>query len=225
MTATFVILLVLIATTALLLLCAAWATARNSPGFAAVISGKGHLSVLNTKHLAGIVVFLVSYACYRVTPGTDIRIFEFSWNSEWSFISIIITFIAVVAGFTSAGREKKIIPGHCLAVFSLLTYFLIRTFFLLLYEFFFRGVFLFFLIDHTDIGTAVGINIAVYTLVHCYSSRNEIIGTIPFGLLLCMVTLLQHTVWPAVIIHLALSMSYEIRLIYSKQSSVKSWRL
>ena len=225
MTATFLILLVFIATATLLLLCAAWATARNSPGFAAVISGKGHLSVLNTKHLAGIVVFLVSYACYKAAPEADIRIFEYAWNSKWSLISIIITFIAVVAGFTSAGREKKIIPGHCFSVFSLLTYFLIRTFFLLLYEFFFRGVFLFFLIDHTDTGTAVGINIAVYTLVHCYSSRNEIIGTFPFGLLLCTVTLLQHTVWPAVIIHLALSMSYEIRLLYIKQLPVKTWRL
>jgi Type II CAAX prenyl endopeptidase Rce1-like len=225
MTATFFILLVFVVNTAVLLLGAAWATARNSPGFAAVVSGKGHLSVLNAKHLAGIGVFLVSYACYRVSPETDISIFEFTWNSEWSFISIVITFIAVVAGFTSAGREKEIIPGHYLPVFSLLTYFLIRILFLFLYEFFFRGVFLFFLIGHTDVVTAIGLNIAVYTLLHCHSSRNEIIGTIPFGLLLCMVTLLQHTVWPAVTIHLALSLSFEIRLVFIKQSSVKSWRL
>jgi membrane protease YdiL (CAAX protease family) len=92
-------------------------------------------------------------------------------------------------------------------------YFALRILFLVFYEFFFRGLLLLCLIDDMGHTNAVLLNIALYTLVHAFSPRREIIGTIPFGLLLCLVTIHLNSVWPAVTIHLSLAMSFEMRRV------------
>ena len=212
-----------------LLLAEIWAVSQKSRSLADVLFAKGQFAVLNSRHLSGIVVFLICCWCYTASSEADTSIFEPAWSDEWSVICIAITIVAMTTGFMSAGNRRIMQQRFTARVpatgVSIICYLLLRVIFLLFYEFFFRGVLLFTFIAETTVLTAIGINILLYALLHCYSNRKELIGTFPFGLLLCVVTLLHHSVWPAVIIHLALAMSHEIKLVFINQSPLKSSQL
>jgi membrane protease YdiL (CAAX protease family) len=101
------------------------------------------------------------------------------------------------------------------------TYFFVRALFLIVYEFFFRGVLLQALLGVVNMEWAIAINIILYAIAHAFSNKKELIGSIPFGLLLCLVTIKLQSVWPAIIIHLALSFSYETRISYLYSRLIK----
>ncbi len=212
-----------------LLLAETWSAAQKSRNLTDVLFAKGKFAVLNNRHLSGIIVFLICCWSYTASIEADTSIFQPVWSDERSIICLAITIIAITTGFMTAGNNRitqQGFPARTPATaITIVSYFSLRIIFLVLYEFFFRGVLLFILIAETTVFTAICINMLLYALLHCYSSRKELIGTFPFGLLLCMVTLLHHSVWPAVIIHLALAISHEIKLVIINQSPVKSSQL
>lgn len=77
--------------------------------------------------------------------------------------------------------------------------------YLLGYEFFFRGVLLFPLVDAIGVWPAIAINIGLYSATHIPKGLSETIGAIPFAIVLCILTLLTGTIWIAFIVHLALA--------------------
>lgn len=225
MTTTLISYIVLSLCIASLLFAEAWATSRKSRSFSDIISGQGHLAVLNSKHLSGIVVFTIGCWYYSSSLDSNIQIFELPWNDEWLLTCFAIAVTTVVIGFRAA-KNNPVDPHHSsLSSFLLAVYLLIRIIFLILYECFFRGVLLLTLINEIEVIPAILINISLYVLIHCYSNRREIIGCIPFGFLLCMITLFYFSIWPAIIVHLALAISHEIRLVSNKQSFFKSQKL
>ena len=54
----------------------------------------------------------------------------------------------------------------------------------------------------------------LYVLIHIFDSRKEIIGAIPFGIVLCLFAYYTNGVWYVFIVHMALSAVYEISLFY-----------
>jgi membrane protease YdiL (CAAX protease family) len=100
-------------------------------------------------------------------------------------------------------------------------YMIARFIFLCVYEIFFRGYMLTDCIDQWGITIGIVINIALYMLIHLFSGKKEIIGCIPFGLALCAVSILFNAVWPAIVLHLALSFTYEISLVNRIRQSLK----
>ncbi|HBP46032.1 MAG TPA: hypothetical protein DD635_09010 [Flavobacteriales bacterium] len=70
------------------------------------------------------------------------------------------------------------------------------------YEFLFRGVLLFPLVDALGSWPAVAINTVLYSATHVPKGRNEAIGAIPLGFLLCWVTLQTGSLWPAILVHI-----------------------
>lgn len=97
---------------------------------------------------------------------------------------------------------------------SVVLYSASRIAFLVSYEWFLRGLLLIESYRLVGFVNAVVINILLYALAHFHKDRKEIIGCIPFGLLLCAFTILAKSIWPAVIIHLFLAIRYEWRPIY-----------
>jgi membrane protease YdiL (CAAX protease family) len=210
---------------AALLFAEIWATSKKSNRLIDIINGKGKAAILNSKLLSGIIVFIIGCWYYSSLPESDMQVFEPAWNDEWSLTCLVITIAAGMTGYKAARNNSSNNPPSSLNTFSLTTYLLLRIIFLVLYECFFRGVLLFIMLTELEVTPAILINVALYALVHCYSNRKEIIGSIPFGFLLCIITLLHLSIWPAIIIHLALAMSYEITLVSNKQSSIKSHQL
>jgi len=70
------------------------------------------------------------------------------------------------------------------------------------YEFMFRGVLLFPLVDTLGAWPAVAVNTVLYSATHIPKDRDEAIGAIPLGFLLCWVTLQTSSLWPAILVHI-----------------------
>ncbi len=97
----------------------------------------------------------------------------------------------------------------------------IRIVFLIVYECFFRGLLLFLAISMAGVYIAVSVNIMFYMLIHFFSNKKEILGTVPFGIILCVLSFLNESVWPAITVHLALALTYEILLLQASAANHK----
>ncbi|MFZ8837278.1 MAG: CPBP family intramembrane glutamic endopeptidase [Flavobacteriales bacterium] len=76
------------------------------------------------------------------------------------------------------------------------------AFYLAGYEFLFRGVLLFPLVQELGAWPAVAINTVLYSATHVPKGRDEAIGAIPLGFLLCWVTIETGSLWPATLVHI-----------------------
>lgn len=225
MTTTIITYMILSLCIAALLFAEICAASKKSHRLIDITNGKGKITVLNSKLLSGIIVFVVGCWYYSSLPESNMQIFEPAWSDEWSLTCLVVTITVGITGYNAARSNTFTNTSSSLNAFSLATYLLLRIVFLVLYECFFRGVLLFILLNEVEVMPAILINVTLYALAHSYSNHREIIGCIPFGFLLCLITLMHLSVWPAIIIHLTLAMSYEIKLLSNKQSSIKSHQL
>lgn len=81
--------------------------------------------------------------------------------------------------------------------------------YLFAYEFLFRGYLLFAMREEMGIWNAIAVNTAVYSLVHTPKGWKEVVGSLPLGILLCVVCLRAGSIWPAFIAHGCLALSNE----------------
>ncbi|WPP49837.1 CPBP family intramembrane glutamic endopeptidase [Catalinimonas niigatensis] len=94
--------------------------------------------------------------------------------------------------------------------------------YLFAYELLFRGILLTACVDSLGVWPAIVINVALYSAVHLPKGPAETIGAIPFGLLICYITLTTGTIWVAVMIHIILSLSNDyLALYYNPEMQVK----
>ena len=143
----------------------------------------------------------------------------------------LILFIVLIGAtvFVAANQSKKDVASiqnkeAAAAVFNssfVTRYMAARFIFLCVYEMFFRGFLLTDSIDQWGTTIAIIVNIVLYMLIHAFSGKKEIIGCIPFGLALCAASILFNAVWPAIVLHLALSFTYEISLVNRIRQSLK----
>ncbi len=112
-------------------------------------------------------------------------------------------------------------PGNARSLFIYLP---VRIFFLAVYEFFFRGVLLGVSIYYFDVQWAIILNIALYTLLHFFSGKEELIFCPLFGAVLCILTIWFHSVLPAVILHITLSLSHEGYMLITINQQLKHHR-
>jgi membrane protease YdiL (CAAX protease family) len=85
------------------------------------------------------------------------------------------------------------------------------------YEFLFRGILLFNCIKAFGVWPSITLNIALYSSLHLNKGLKEAIAAIPFGLLLCYITLESSSILPAILIHSVQAISAEISCIYQNK--------
>ena len=189
-----------------------------------ILSGKGEPGVLFIRMIAGIFFLGICTITISVKRNIDSEIFTPAWCEYQTSVWILIA-AAIITGTLSA--TKKIFPADnsnlslpsCLA----LSFIFIRTLFLIVYEFFFRGVMLFVMAEDFGLAAAVIINLFLYVLAHWYDKKQRY-GAVIMGAILCGVSIYYHSVWPATIIHLSLALSHEITLLINNKSLIKkSW--
>lgn len=95
-----------------------------------------------------------------------------------------------------------------------------RTGYIFSIELLFRGILLYESIAAFGILTAVIINVMLYAFVHIPKGLNATIGSIPFGLILCAVTIHSGTMWAAFFIHTLLALSNEWFSIFHHEEMV-----
>lgn len=77
--------------------------------------------------------------------------------------------------------------------------------YLLGYELLFRGVLLFPLLEQLGLWPAITINTALYSATHIPKGLNEALSAIPFGIILCLLTIASGNIIIAVVVHIAIA--------------------
>lgn len=184
-----------------------------------VLEGKGEAGILFCRLVAGIFFLGIGAAILFEKRKLDTGIISPEWNSN--IIVWLIAFAAVIVGITSAFKNLNHNSSiHSLPLHLPLSFLFTRTLFLIVYEFFFRGVMLFIMIEDTGMIAAIILNLIFYVFVHWFD-KQERYGSLIMGVILCGLVIYHHSIWPAIIIHLSLALSYEISLLIKYRSSFK----
>lgn len=84
------------------------------------------------------------------------------------------------------------------------------------YEVFFRGFLLSESLSSWSMSVSITINVVVYAISHLHKGYSEVFVSIPFGLLLCLLTIGSGSIWCAFALHAILALSNEWFSIYNK---------
>lgn len=101
-------------------------------------------------------------------------------------------------------------------------YFVARIIFLITYETWLRGHLLSTTIDLIGATPAIVVNILLYSLLHWVNGKREMLACIPLGLLFSVLCLWTNAAWPAILIHLAMTLSHETYIV-KKLTTLKSF--
>lgn len=177
----------------------------------ALLTRRG-LLLINLKHILGILLFGLVF--YLITPEYRFLINSFEIpNLNILLLLLGVVFISALLAFTLVKKNLK--NKAEISQYSHnqgWIYFIIRIVFLISYEFFFRGVLLFFFIENNGLILAIIISTSLYVLIHIFDTKAEILGTIPFGIVLCLFSYFTNNIWAAFIIHGTLSGVYEVSM-------------
>ncbi|MEN9909339.1 MAG: hypothetical protein RLZZ540_2488 [Bacteroidota bacterium] len=138
---------------------------------------------------------------------------------------IVILLIAFKESKSAHEKKDNSESDFQLSTLFFITYFITRALFLFSYELWFRGGLLFETASATGRPLAITLNIFLYVLLHMFNSRKEILACIPFGITACLFSFLFNAVWPAILLHIAFSLAYEInfyRLDLTRLKTLKS---
>ena len=173
---------------------------------------KNGLLFLNLRHCLGILLFGLLFLSYKPDFVKALISFNFS-NSIAVIAGLIILVLTIILSKTSV--NKVIANYHSVSnIYSGngMVYFLLRSVFLFAYEIFFRGILLFTLIDVFGLILGIVICTLLYVLIHAFDSKAEILGAIPFGIVLCLLSYYTQSILLPFIIHIGLSLVYEVSL-------------
>jgi hypothetical protein len=170
---------------------------------------KKNLSLLNGLHMAGIIVIVLSTLISEQQP-----VFLLSFPEKIS-ISQAAAFLAVF-GAIGFFPWKKFNRNTCeiesissRGNYQIIFYSCIRSVFLVVYEWFFRGLLLLSFCNWLGNDWGIAINVLLYIMIHIHKNKKEMFGCIPFGILLAVFTIWWQSIWPAIIFHLQVSIINE----------------
>ena len=187
-----------------------------------ILAGKGEAGILFSRLMAGIFFLGIGAIVLFERRELDTRIISLSWNGN--YIVWILTAAALILGIYSALKKPAANNLlHSLPLHLPVSFLLIRTLFLIVYELFFRGIMLVIMMEDMGLVIAIILNLVFYVLVHWFDNQ-ERYGSLVMGVALCGVTIYYSSIWPAVIIHLSLALGHEITLLIKNKSLIKkSW--
>jgi len=173
------------------------------------------LALVIVQRLIGVLflgVFLWTYAkvflSYPVSElgmNGNAPLVTLYWITGLAAVLIVINFF-----FASNPNNLKIYPQARIpkwGILEILLNALSWAAYLLAYEFAFRGLLFFICLIGMGLWPAIVVNTILYALVHIPKGKKETIGAIPFGVLLCLITVHTGNIWVAFIAHLTLALS------------------
>ncbi len=138
-------------------------------------------------------------------------------NGSPAFVRLILfIFLAAIISHTGLRASRQVHIHYELQPASnkfLLCYFPARILFLCAYELFFRGFLLFDGMKWFGILPAMLLTTGLTVLIHAFTNKKERWACIPFGMILSGCCITMNAVWPAMVLHLALSLSYEVPVV------------
>ena len=125
-------------------------------------------------------------------------------------LCILTTVVWLLASQAGRSINTKKHQANALPVGFFHFYFPVRILFLFGYELFFRGFLLFDGIRLLGTANAILVSTVSTVLLHVFTNKKEMLGCIPFGIVLSACCIYMQAVWPAMILHVALCLAYEL---------------
>lgn len=174
------------------------------------------LAFLMTK-VAGFVMFgVIPFILFNYMAGLTLSETGFSAGrlSQYMFLSVFMVVLIVMMTWFIAGRKKSQPQSgtdnlHSLPPSSLSVVITGWIIYLLGYEYLFRGILWFICYGAFGFYPALVINVIIYFVAHFGQDRRILIGSVPFGVILCLGAHLSGTFLLPFILHGALAVSYE----------------
>jgi hypothetical protein len=193
----------------------AWHRQRAAPWLAA-----------HAARMGGIVIFLLA-----AWWAHDARLYSVRtlWTSQFPVqMSDLVTAAGAIGLLYTLQRRvltrgvprgMEAYPQAGMSRAGLLFYACIWIGYLLLYESYFRGYLLQAALPAQPVYMVILYNTALYALAHAYKNVQQILAAIPYGILLCLVTLWTGHLWFAWVSHLWLALGFELPLLAKKNRS------
>jgi membrane protease YdiL (CAAX protease family) len=196
------------------------ATKNGARDIADALADKDSLQSLNRRTINTTPLMLLSLLLC-LASHQDI-FFDFSGNEKFAWITIALSclcfFISVYSGLRVRTIHRAIKSPQ-----EAIVYLSCRIPGLMIYEIFFRGVLLEIFLERFSNPVAIILNLVLYAIAHAFSSRREFLGSFLFGLMLCYITVLNQSIYPAVLVHLCLALPYETILLTKRQLLTKKF--
>ena len=207
----------------LFLLCF-WVWKIKSASLTSLKVQNGNWIFLHIRHAGGMIIMTLIPIFFLSVIPEDL----FAWPKGVKGMQVLVLMITGLILLTLSANEidkttEKKIAINRWSSFHAVLHVILRNSFLVCYEWFFRGVVLFSCVFVLGLIPAVIINVALYAFIHSFNGRKEFLGSIPLGIILCVLTLWWHSVWPAILLHMVLSSTYESIILsqfFSKRSKL-----
>jgi len=187
-----------------------------------------HLSLIHVLflRLIGSVLFiLASYLLIVITDYDFHNTVEIFWSSLF-IILFIPAIISVNAALSKKPAHNEKYPqlntkrwGWGIVLINALSW----AVYLFSYELFFRGILLFCSIHVFGITLAIVFNAIVYSMAHLSKGKFEAIGSIPLGVVFCIMAYLSGSFLVVWMLHMVMAISNDLFCIY--YSSEKFYQL
>ena len=156
---------------------------------------------------------IVAFICMAIIPVVYIQSLEidywtvnFYWTTSDTKYTLILATILIPLGIFNAKGKAHLTMYPQVRMkqwnsFEYISNIASWGVYLLGYEFLFRGIFFLGLIPFTGLYPAIAINTVLYALAHLYKGKKETLGSIPLGIILCLITAQTETIWTAFAVH------------------------
>lgn len=196
------------------LACQGWVKKRGGLQFTACTNDRSRsLNIL--LHLAGIFILgLIPYLLQKKIEYPNLW-----WNTPefspfGSAFTLVLCLTAALLAFREAGKmSRKTNWNESPDLKLVYVYFPVRIVYITAYEYYFRGILFFGCLMVMHVLWATILNTVFYLIAHLLGDKKEIAGTLVMGPLLCLSCYISGSFWPAVAIHLSLTLFYEINHI------------
>lgn len=137
-------------------------------------------------------------------------------NIDFIQIPVILICIFLILAISYKENKKAVLNNATAFANSfyrsfqfVVVYFLVRSVFIIVYEIWFRGYLLVDLSQAWGVPISVSVNLLLYFLIHIFNDKKILFGTFVFGLILCLLAIWLKATWPAIVLHLVLTLSAE----------------
>lgn len=183
---------------------------QGGPDLKEALHGREALNALVARNLGVFFIGLSAVVCYLFTPYS-LSFLQWHWNTPLVWATAGLAFLCAVLSLAAGIRTGETVrAGYRMELWC---YLLSRVLMLVVYELFFRGLLFQFLLSATPLVAAIVFNVLWYGLAHWFSTRRDLVLSLPFGALLCYLTYASGSVYPAILLHLAVALPYEITLL------------
>ena len=182
--------------------------------------------VFQARLVSSIIFCLPVYVCGKVDYFNYLKIDFISWPAGIP-LTVIFAGMAICVSYHIARRSVHLSVNLQLRTNQWSSSLLIRNglswiIYLLGYEILFRGFLLFSALKILPVTSAITVNLIIYSAAHFHKGWMEIMMAVPFGLLLCLITLYTGNFWSAFIIHTSLALGHDWFAV-KMQSTVSSY--